>query len=329
LTWFCGIQAAVKKEKAALMSLLKKALADQARLAAALLSQPSAAAAAAAAAAQQDPHSFAAEQQQQQEVPQLRLPQLVLLNLVKNPMDSKQQPEYLPALAVQQIDSLPLNPTASTRDKPQEPILLCLGADNLPLAVSVQHVVGIHSSSDQAAKLIADNEEQVQRLEGLLAKHVANKRTWTQLRKMTSCQVTFGSTLTANLAVSLNAPMEQFTMFGVSPDMGVKIEQQQAAVSAAKKQLRDLQQQEADDSNSGSSGGEKSEGGAEGVMSESVMRTLMKLKGKDRLNAARRLARMAKKLLAEAQEQDQADTWTSFMVSDCACAKGQGFGVWF
>jgi hypothetical protein len=186
-------QAAVKREKGGLMSLYKKALLDHTRLAASLLAlQP---AAAAEAAAQPDPHSYVAEQQDpQQQVPQLQLPQLVLLNLVKNPVDSKQQPEYLPALAVQQVDSLPLNPspggsTSSQGDRPQPPFLLCLGADNQPLAVSVQHVVGVNSQPEVLEGLLAGNAEQLQRLETLLAKNMGSKRVWTVLRKMSSCQV--------------------------------------------------------------------------------------------------------------------------------------------
>ena len=120
--------------------------------------------------------------------------------------------------------------------------------------------------------------------------------------------------------MALNVPIEQFTVFGVTPAMATKIDQQQAAVTAAKKQLRELQQQEADaaaaadgssGSNGGSSGGE-SEGSV--AMTEGVLRTLMRLKGRDRLNAARRLAKRAKQLMAEALDEDQANTWTSFMV---------------
>lgn len=298
------------------MSLHKKALTDHARLAASILAQPPAAAA--AAAAQPDPHGALDQQDLQQQVPQLQLPQLVLLNLVKNPVDSKQQAEYLPALAVQQIDSLPLDPGSSAQDRPRAPFLLCLGADNQPLAVSVQHVVGVSSSPETLDTLLAHNVEQLQRLDSLLTKHMASKRVWTFLRKMPSCQCTFGSTLTSPLALALNVPVEQFSMFGVSASMSAKIEQQQAVVSAAKRELRQLQQQDADatavpsGSNGSSSGGE-SEGG--GAVSENVLRTLLKLKGRDRLNAAKRLAKRAKKLLAEAQDEDQMNTWTSFMVS--------------
>lgn len=340
------LQAAVKREKSALMSLYKKALTDHARLAATLLAQPPAAAA--AAAAQPDPHAaFAAaaaasagdgDLQQQAPQLQLQLPQLVLLNLVKNPVDSKQQPEYLPALAVQQIDSLPLSPGPSFLDTPKAPFLLCLGADNQPLAVSVQHVVGVNSDPQMLDTLLASNAEQLQRLDTLLTKHLASKRVWTVLRKMPSCQVTFGSTLTAPLALSLNVPVEQFSTFGVSAGMAAKIEQQQAAVAAAKKKLAALQQADADASaasaaaGSGSSSGGESDGGGDGsagaaAVSEGVLRMLMKLKGRDRLQAARRLAKRAKKLLAEAQDEDQMNTWTSFMV------RGGGVGrcpaCWF
>jgi hypothetical protein len=332
-------QAAVKREKLALMSLYKRALTDHARLAASLLAQPPAAAA--AAAAQPDPHAAlaaAVDGDLQQQAPQLQLPQLVLLNLVKNPVDSKQQPEYLPALAVQQIDSLPLSPGPSLLDKPNPPFLLCLGADNQPLAVSVQHVVGVNSDPLMLQGLLDSNAEQLQRLDTLLTKHMASKRVWTVLRKMPSCQVTFGSTLTSPLALALNVPVEQFATFGVSAGMGSKIEQQQAAVAAAKKQLAALQQADADASaasaasptygGSSSSSGAESDGGgdssggdgAAGGVSEGVLRTLMKLKGRDRLNAARRLAKRAKKLLAEAQDEDQMNTWTSFMVRGVSCS---------
>jgi hypothetical protein len=299
------------------MLLNKQALGDHARLAASLLSQPPAAAA--ACAAQPDPLIPLPAANPQQQAPQLQLPQLVLLNLVKNPVDSKQEPEYLPALAVQQIDSLPLKPSGSSYDKPNGPFLLCLGADNQPLAVSVQHVVGVSNSPEMLDELLADNTEQLQRLDSLLTKHMASQRVWTLLRKMPSCQVTFGSTLTSPLALALNVPVEQFSTFGVSLAMAGKIEQQQAAVSAAKKALRQLQQQDAENSpgaldggNGAGSGGESDDGSA---LSESVMRTLMKLKGKDRLAAARRLAKRAKKLLAESQDEDAMNTWTSFMVS--------------
>lgn len=339
---FSCLQAAVKREKSALMSLYKRALTDHARLAATLLAQPPAAAA--AAAAQPDPHATLAaaagdgDLQQQAPQLQLQLPHLVLLNLVKNPVDSKQQPEYLPALAVQQIDSLPLSPGPSLLDTPKAPFLLCLGADNQPLAVSVQHVVGVNSDPQMLDTLLASNAEQLQRLDTLLTKHLASKRVWTVLRKMPSCQVTFGSTLTAPLALALNVPVEQFSTFGVSAGMAGKIEQQQAVVAAAKKKLAALQQADADASASAAAGpyggssssGAESDGGGDGAraaVSEGVLRTLMKLKGRDRLNAARRLAKRAKKLLAEAQDEDQMNTWTSFMVGGVSCLVLSGFFV--
>lgn len=299
------------------MLLNKQALGDHARLAASLLAQPPAAAA--AAAAQPEPQSALLAADQQQQVLQLQLPQLVLLNLVKNPVDSQQEPEYLPALAVQQIDRLPLKPSGGAYDRPNAPFLLCLGADNQPLAVSVQHVVGVSNSPEMLDELLADNTEQLQRLDSLLTKHMASQRVWTLLRKMPSCQVTFGSTLTSPLALALNVPVEQFSTFGVSAAMAGKIEQQQAAVSAVKKVLRQLQQQDAENSpgapDGGNGAGSEGESDGGGALSESVMRTLMKLKGKDRLAAARRLAKRAKKLLAESQDEGAMNTWTSFMVS--------------
>jgi hypothetical protein len=354
-------QAAVKRDKAALQAAHIEALSQLAATADALLRlTPAAAAEAAALLGQQQQLGSAAadalkQQQEQQEL--LQEPHLVLLNLVKNPCDTKQLPQYLPALLVRRLEALPLSSGAanngSSSSSAAGPFFLCLGADNQPLAVAAQHVVGVTREAAALASLLESSPEQLARLHSHLDTALANKRAWTLLRRMPSCQVTVGSTRTSPLALQLNVPLESFGMLQLPEPAAARIAAAQAAVGASKKVLRQQQQEAtaAADSGSNGSGGGAGAGsssdaaaaaaaaaltaaGSSSADTAAVLAMLSKLKGRDRVSAAKRLVKRARKLLAEAQEQEEVNTWNSFMVRcgwagrawyrACAVARGQG-----
>lgn len=285
------------------------------------------------AASQQDSSQQDSSLQQQQ----VTLPALLLLNLSRHPNDDTQPAQLLPALAVQMSDACPLPPT-SVRDSPETPIIYCLGADNRPMAVSAQHVVGVVRDQSVLQDVLQGQEDTLQRLQGVLDDAADNPKVWANLAtKMFSCQVTFGSTLTSALAVRLNLPPESFQPVDPQLDTLEQIEHQLIVLKAAKQQLKDAQQLEkqqvgqvepdevfaaltaagssSDSSSSSSSNGSGDVDGSSGSVGQELAAAAYKaLKaGADPLNVAKKMMRRAKKVLAETDEGSQT-TWNSFMV---------------
>ncbi|WIA36589.1 hypothetical protein OEZ86_007879 [Tetradesmus obliquus] len=340
--------AAVKRHKSLLLRLREKATAERCTAVGQMLAPPSAAdaadaAAAAAAAAAPDSSSNSSA---------VGLPALLLLNLSRHPNDYSQPPEYLPALAVAVTDRPPFEPLSS-RDLPQPPVIMCLGADNRPLAVSGQHVVGVlRDQTVLQEKVLQGQDETLAKLHAVLDDAAENKKVWANLlSRMFSCQVTFGSALTSALALKLNLPLDVFDPVMPSPETAAQIEEQKTQLQEAKQSLATLrrqdkfaaqsvaQQQQAllqgvpqealaaavaaaagDQPDAAAAGGSRqrsssSDNGSSGSSSsdDEVAAALKSLQGRDPLVVAKRLAKRAKRMMAEADQGQSVTTWNSFM----------------
>jgi hypothetical protein len=176
--------------------------------------------------------------------------------------------------------------------------------------------------------------------------------------RMFSCQVTFGSALTSSLALKLNLPLDAFEPIGPSAATNAEIEEQKQQLQIAKQELAQLRRQDKQAGQSlaeqqqallqavpqdalaaaaaavaggdtaaepaGSSSrqrGSSSSSNGSGSSSSSddeAAAALKSLQGRDPVVVAKRLAKRARKMMAEADQGQNVTTWNSFMVS-CLC----------
>jgi hypothetical protein len=347
----CLLQSAVKGHKSLLLRLRQRATLERCIAVGEMLS-PSAAADDTSA---DDTAADSSSSSSSEAVSRVSLPALLLLNLSRHPNEDSQAPEYLPALAVAVTSKPPFEPSSS-RDWPQPPIIMCLGADNRPMAVSAQHVVGVLRDQDVMQDVLKGQEDTLAKLHAVLDDATENKKVWANLSsRMFSCQVTFGSALTSALALKLNLPLDVFETVGPKAATNAEIEDAKQQLQDAKKALAQLQRQDtqagqdvaaqqqlllkgvpqealaaavaaagAPDGNSSSSGKQRnSSNGASGDSSSSsssdeVASALKSLQGRDPVVVAKRLAKRARKMMAEADQGQNVTTWNSFMVRAAA-----------
>jgi hypothetical protein len=300
-------------------------------------------------------------------VSRVTLPALLLLNLSRHPNEDSQAPEYLPALAVAVTSKPPFEPNSS-RDWPQPPIVMCLGADNRPMAVSAQHVVGVLRDEAVLQDVLKGQEETIAKLHAVLDDATENKKVWANLSsRMFSCQVTFGSALTSSLALKLNLPLDVFETVGPKAATNAEIEEAKQQLQDAKQALAQLRRQDkqagqdvaaqqqlllqgvpqdalaaavaaagGSDANSSSSkqrssssNGANGDGGSSSSSDDEVAAALKSLQGRDPVVVAKRLAKRARKMMAEADQGQNVITWNSFMVRAAVVCVMHDFGVSF
>jgi hypothetical protein len=319
-----------------------------------MLSPAATAADAASPAAVAGSSSSSSSSSSEEAVSSVSLPALLLLNLSRYPNEDSQAPQYLPALAVAVTSKPPFEPTSS-RDWPQPPIVMCLGADNRPMAVSAQHVVGVLRDNAVLQEVLTGQEETLAKLHAVLDDATGNNKVWANLSsRMFSCQVTFGSAMTSGLALKLNLPLDSFETVGPKAATNAEIEEAKQQLQDAKQALAQLRRQDKQagqdvaaqqqallqgvsqdalaaaaaagsdvnpssskqrtSSSNGASGNGSSSSSSSSVDDE-VAVALKSLQGRDPVVVAKRLAKRAHKMMAEADQAQNVTTWNSFMVS--------------
>jgi hypothetical protein len=215
------------------------------------------------------------------------------------------------------------------------------------MVVAAQHVVGYLADRDVLDQsVLSGQEEALSKLTTVLDEAAATPRLWGNLMsKMFSCQVSYGSNLTASLALKLNQRVP-FTMLSFSAETAAAMQQMTEELSQAKQDLQQARQAEKPQpqvapghaassktgNNSSSSSGSSrrsdedssgdsyvittsgSLGSSTGSSTSDAVAQLLK-GGKDPQVLARRLLKQSKRLTAEAEEEEQLTTWNSFMVS--------------
>jgi hypothetical protein len=339
----CMLQSAVKLHKSLLLRLRQRATIERCTAVGQMLSPAEDTAAATDDAAADSTAASSSDSSR------VSLPALLLLNFSRHPNEGVEQPEYLPALAVAVTDRPPFEPTSS-RDWPQPPILMCLGADNRPMAVSGQHVVGVLRDQTMLQDVLKGQEETLAKLHAVLDDAAENKKVWANLSsRMFSCQVTFGSALTSALALKLNLPLDAFEPVGPTAETNAEIETQKQQLQEAKQTLAELRRQDKQAGQSvaeqqqallqgvpqdalaaavAAAGGEQpaaaagsgsrqrssSNNGSSSSSDDEFAAALKSLQGRDPVVVAKRLAKRARKMMAEADQGQNVTTWNSFMV---------------